>query len=107
MSRTDQPGRTLDRFEWFSEKIANHPHIRTLDRIKSLSGGVAAVLEILEADQLNSDDDLCFGSVLTGTHKGDLLRLAIEASRVISDECERAFDWAEKFGTDLSKPEVD
>lgn len=96
--RANNPGRTLDPFKWYPESLEQFPHTRTLNTIKSLSGGVAAVLEIIEADDLNEGDSDCFGRVLQPGQVGALMRLAIAASQAIEAECDSAFEWAEKRG---------
>lgn len=96
--RGNNPGRTLDPFVWYKKSLEDFPHTRTLNRIKSLSSGVAVALEIIESDELNEDDCACFGRVLKDDQKGALLRLAIEAAHIMSAECDDAFDHAEKHG---------
>jgi hypothetical protein len=98
MSRADQPGRTLEPFVWHADGTERFPHILALDEIRSLASGAAVVLELLEADSLNEDDEACFGSVLNGNQKGALLRLAIVTNKLISDRCDRAFDWTAEHG---------
>ncbi len=101
--RTNNPGRTLDPFVWYPKAIEDYPHIRAFDTIKSLSGGVAAVLEIIEADDLNEGDATSFGRVLQPGQVGALMRLAIAASSMIEAECDAAFEWAEKHGANRIK----
>lgn len=96
--RSNNPGRTLDPFVWYQKSLEDFPYTRTLNRIKSLSSGVAVALEIIESDELNEDDCACFGRVLNDTQKGALMRLAIEAAHIMSAECDDAFDHAEKHG---------
>lgn len=101
--RTNKPGRTLDPFVWYPKEIENFPHTRTLDTIKSLAGGVAVVLKLIEADDLNDGDHSCYGRVLTPSQVGDLMRLVIAASHTIETECELAMEWAEKHGATCIK----
>ena len=58
-------GRTLNPFTWHRKEIELSPHIRTFNTIKSLAGGVAAVLELIETDELNEADCSCYGRVLS------------------------------------------
>lgn len=92
-------GRTLNPFAWHRKEIELSPHIRTFNTIKSLAGGVAAVLELIETDELNEADCSCYGRVLSKHQTGALMRLAIAASQVIETECDDAFDWAEETRT--------
>ncbi len=98
VDRSNNPGRTLEPFVWNPISLKDFPYTRTLNRIKSLSSGVAVALEIIEADELNEDDEACFGRVLNDNQKGALMRLAIEAAHIMSEECTAAFDHAEKHG---------
>jgi hypothetical protein len=96
--RANNPGRSLDPFMWYPKSIEGFPHISTLNTIKSLSGGVAAVLEIIEANELYEGDSYCFGSVLQPFQVSALMRLAIAVSGVIEAECDLAMEWTEKHG---------
>ena len=69
----------------------------------TISAGASAVLELLEADELNECDESCFGSVLSEPQKGALLRLAIVANQLITDRCDLAFDWTAERGMDRVK----
>lgn len=101
--RANNTGRSLDPFKWNPESLEHFPHTRMLNRIANLSPGVVVALEIIEADNMNEGDFDCFGSVLNPYQKGALLRLAIEASQIIADECVQAFDWAEENGMNCIK----
>ena len=103
MSRANEPGRTLEGFVWYAAGTEDFPHIRALDEIRSLAGGAAVVLELLEADELNEFDESCFGAVLKDQQKGALLRLAIVANRLISDRCDTAFEWTREHGMERVK----
>lgn len=96
--RINIPGKSLDPFVWHHKSIETTPHILALNSIKSLAGGVAAVLELLEADGLNADDIDNPVRVLNDNQTGALMRLAIAASQVIETQCDGAFDWAMKHG---------
>ncbi len=101
--RTNNPGRALEPFVWHSKGIEDFPHIRTLDTIKSLAGGVSAVLEIIEADELNDGDADTFGRVLSVGQVSALMRLAIAVSTTIEAECETAMEWAAEHGANRIK----
>ena len=96
--RNTKPGRKLEAFSWYSDDLRKNPHVRTLGTIKSLAGGVAILLEILEADDLNADDLACFGRVLDTRQAGSLMRLAITVSQCIEAECEASMDWEAEYG---------
>ena len=96
--KKDKPGKSLDAFYWYKKSMEDFPHTRTLDRVISLASGVAVALEIIEADDLNEMDAGCFGSVLDANQKGALLRLAIEAAHIMSEECTESLDHADEYG---------
>lgn len=96
--RNTKPGRKLEAFSWASNDLQKNPHIRALGTIKRLAGGVATLLEILEADDLNADDLACFGRVLDTRQVGSLMRLAIAVSQCIETECEASMNWEAEYG---------
>ena len=97
-NRAHLPGHKLAPFTWRPDSIDGFPNIGTLETIKSLAGGVACVLEIIEADDQNEGDPDTFGAVLDAQQTGALLRLAIAVSAVIEEQCDEAFEWSQKHG---------
>lgn len=88
-------------FRWYPESISDFPHTKTLDSIKSLSGGVVCILGLLEMDGLAREDSgLNLQPFLSVTQRGDMLRMAIEAARIIEMKSERAMGWSIDHGWD-------
>lgn len=69
-----------------------------LGQIRDLTGGTRVLVQILEQDELSkSCDDL--PTLIDPTNRGELLRLAITASRIASEVADEVLDWARENGT--------
>jgi hypothetical protein len=98
--RKNMPGRAFEPFTWAPKNLEDFPHTNTLNRVISLSLGISVALEIIEADDLNDLDASSFGSMLSAAQKGALMRMAIEATHVMCEECTEAFEHAKQHGMD-------
>ena len=89
-------------FEWVNQGAGKLPSAeRVLDalgQIRDLTCGTRVLMQMLEQDDLAQwCDDV--PPLIGETNRGELLRLAITASRIASEAADEVLDWARENGT--------
>lgn len=84
-------------FEWVNQGAGKLPSAeRVLDalgKIRDLTSGTRVLVQMLEQDELaKGSDGVC--PLMDANSRGDLLRLAITASRLAAEAAADVIDWA-------------